>query len=298
MRRSQMRWLSGAPLSPVLRGEGSGVRGLERSRTPHPNPSPLSTGERGSWQRSLRFAACAARIASVVLLVLALTPPCAHAQDELSVPKHLGIAQKVLQDLDLKNTHYEHGQGVVTFGAEPVVRTDCSGFVDHLLMHTYGYTREDFKKWLKSERPTAKRYHDAIVPGTGFTHIQHVKNLKPGDFLAVKYLDNKTDTGHIMLVVAAPKKTKSGKGAPAGFEGWAVTIIDSSHSGHGPSDTRHAKGADGKDHSGLGQGVFRVYAGADGQVAGYSWSTLDASPFVNPEAGHLVIGRLKANFKP
>jgi hypothetical protein len=213
-------------------------------------------------------------------------------------PKHLMQAQKLLQDLDLKNTDYEHGQGVVTWGAEPVVRTDCSGFVDHLLMHTYGYTGDDFKKWFKAARPTAKRYHDTIMAGVGFTHLKHIKNLQPGDFLAIKYFDGKPDTGHIMLVVEAPKKTKPGQGAAAGIDAWAVTVIDCATSGHGPTDTRHAKGADGKDHKGLGQGVFRVYTGADGQVVGYSWSTLPGSPFVDPDDGHLVMARLEPNFKP
>ncbi len=37
-----------SPLSPVLRGEGLGVRGVQRPHLPlTPNPSPLSTGERG-----------------------------------------------------------------------------------------------------------------------------------------------------------------------------------------------------------------------------------------------------------
>ena len=37
-----------APLSPVVRGEGSGVRGFDSEAMPlTPNPSPRSTGERG-----------------------------------------------------------------------------------------------------------------------------------------------------------------------------------------------------------------------------------------------------------
>ena len=48
--------LSDSPLSPVLRGEGLGVRGKRRRETPKPlaftkpltpGPSPLNTGERG-----------------------------------------------------------------------------------------------------------------------------------------------------------------------------------------------------------------------------------------------------------
>src|SRR5262249_51929090 len=47
-RPSQHRRRSNSPLSPVPRGEGVGVRGLFATAQPlTPNPSPLSTGERG-----------------------------------------------------------------------------------------------------------------------------------------------------------------------------------------------------------------------------------------------------------
>jgi hypothetical protein len=84
----------------------------------------------------------------------------------------------------------------------------------------------------------------------------------------------------------------------ADTEQWAVPIIDSSHSGHGPTDSRHHRGANNKDRDGLGRGVFRIYAGSQGQVVGFSWSTARVSKFVAPDDEHLVIGRLIPGFKP
>ena len=75
-------------------------------------------------------------------------------------------------------------------------------------------------------------------------------------------------------------------------------MIDSSMSGHGMTDTRHKKGANGKDHDGLGQGVFRLYASRQGKVVGFAWSVLSASEFKAPEDEHLVLGRLIPNYHP
>src|SRR2546430_1046936 len=110
------------------------------------------------------------------LVAFVFLPPFAAA-----VPKHLADAQQLVQMLDLKNTSYNHGKPKVKWEAPVGVFTDCSGFIDELLTHSYGYTKDDFKKWLGSNRPTAKRYHDKIVDEIGFTHIKKVASIKPGD---------------------------------------------------------------------------------------------------------------------
>ena len=81
----------------------------------------------------------------------------------------------------------------------------------------------------------------------------------------------------------------------AGTTQWAVTVIDSSRSGHGFSDSRHAHGRGGKDHDGLGQGMVRLYADRYGRVVGFSWSTLRRWAFKGPGDEHLVIGRLASD---
>ena len=211
---------------------------------------------------------------------------------------HVASASRLVDQLDLAHTDYVHGPGSVTWSGTVESHTDCSGFIDHLLMHDDGYTVDDFKRWFGSRRPTAERYHDAIAEARGFTPVARVVDLQPGDLIAIKYLKRRDNTGHIMLVVDAPRRIVPGAPMVDGTTQWAVTVIDSSESGHGPTDTRHKRGADGRDHGGLGRGVFRLYAGADGSAAGFAWSTLRASRFVAPDDEHLVLGRPLPGFKP
>ncbi len=215
---------------------------------------------------------------------------------------HLAAARDLVAHLDLDHTHYEHGAGSINWSGTPSSYTDCSGFVDHLLEHSYGYGPDDLKRWFGSRHPSARRYFDAIVEQTGFTHLETVTELRPGDFIAVKYLKRTDNTGHIMLVNRAPERetTRPGNTRPGKSHGevWLVQVIDSSETGHGPTDTRHKRGPEGRDHDGLGQGVLRLYADGRGQVIGFSWSTLPSSAFRGPKEEPVVLGRLVAGFRP
>lgn len=215
-----------------------------------------------------------------------------------ATPKHLLAARNLVEHLDLNNTNYEHGQGNIVWTGTPESHTDCSGFIDHLLMHCYGYDRDAFNRWFDSRRPTAARYHDAIVEQRGFIQLQSVKELRPGDLIAVKYLTRMDNTGHIMLVAETPEHITAKKPIIENTEQWTVIVIDSSMSGHGPTDTRHKRGTDGKDHDGLGQGVFRLYTTKMGKVAGFAWSALGVSEFKAPEDEHAVFGRLIPSYQP
>lgn len=217
---------------------------------------------------------------------------------EKSHPKHLIEAQKLVKHLDLENTSYRHGEAMVVWHEPYASHTDCSGFVDALLSRCYGYEPDDFKRWLHSHRPTARRYHDAIVEQHGFHRIRDVAEIRPGDFLAIKYFIESENTGHIMLAVESPKRLTPKSPLVEGTEQWEIRVIDSSHTGHGVTDTRHKKGEAGKDHAGLGEGIFRIYSAADGTVAGFAWSTGASSEFKEPREEHLVIGRLKPDFRP
>jgi hypothetical protein len=219
-------------------------------------------------------------------------------QHTTTTPKHLALAQTLVANLDLANTSYGHGEPGVSFAAPYQSHADCSGFIDSLLQTSYGYTKVQFKKWFDSSRPSAKRYHDAIVDQKGFTQVQRVQDMLPGDLLAVKYLKRTDNTGHVMLAADRPVKIQPKEPIVPGTQQWAVSVIDSSESGHGPTDTRHARGSDGKDHDGVGEGVFRIYTNGDGQVAGFAWSTVSASKFQDPIDEHLVIGRLQTGFQP
>lgn len=116
--------------------------------------------------------------------------------------------------------------------------------------------------------------------------------------LAVKYLKRQDNTGHVMLVAGAPRRMSPKKPIVTGAVQWEIPIIDSSKTGHGPTDTRRHKGPGGKDHDALGAGVLRIYADQEGKVLGFTWSTLGSSEFKAPDEEHLAIGRLVAGFKP
>jgi len=234
--------------------------------------------------------------------VLLLALP-ARAGQPVAEPKHLHEAFTLLKGLKLEDTHYNHGEPDVQWkgvngAASFVSHTDCSGFIDALFEHTYGYTRDDYRKWFGKSRPTANVYHDVIVEQKGFTQIGAFQDTRPGDILAVKYYTKKTDTGHVMLAAGAPRRIASKKPLVDGTEQWEIAVIDSSKSGHGPTDTRHKNGDNGKDHTGLGEGILRVYTHPDGKIAGFTWSSLSVSPFLDPKDEHLVVGRLKPGYKP
>ena len=233
-------------------------------------------------------------IFAVFMTVLCTTTICSAAEQ----PKHLAAAIDLLGHLDLQNTSYRHGDPQVTWQGVIQSHTDCSGFLDALLMHCYGYSGDDYKRWFDSHRPSARRYHDAIVGERGFREIRQLSEVQPGDVLAVKYLVRTDTTGHIMLVADRPRRISPVEPVVAQTEQWEVPVIDSSHSGHGPTDTRYRRGANGKDHDGLGSGVFRIYSDPEGRVAGFAWSTTKASKFVTPDEEHLVIGRYIPGFKP
>jgi hypothetical protein len=231
------------------------------------------------------------------LVALHLVVACAapRAQDAAG---HVATAERLVRQVSLDDTGYEHGPGSVVWEGRVSVRTDCSGLIDQLLMHDDGYTPDDFKRWFGSRRPTAARYHDAMAEGRGFARVDRVADIRPGDLIAIKYLTRKDNTGHIMLVAEAPRRLGRLPPVVDGTEQWEVTVIDSSESGHGPTDTRHKRGADGRDHDGLGRGVFRLYALSDGSVEGFAWSTSKASRHVGPEDEHLLVGRLIPGYRP
>ena len=109
--------------------------------------------------------------------VLAVAACAASAP--ITPPKHLADAKALVLHLSLENTSYGHGRGQVQWEPACISHTDCSGFVDALLMHSYGHSREDFKRWFGSSRPTAHRYHDAIAQGIGFVQVPPTPGKAP-----------------------------------------------------------------------------------------------------------------------
>jgi len=235
------------------------------------------------------------------ILAALLLLPFGAARGTSSPKTHLDWAILMVKELTPDHTSYQHKQGHVSWkgidgATDYESHTDCSGFLNALFERAYGFDKAYFQRWLGKGRPYAITYHDAIASRRGFARVDRIAEVRPGDIIAIQYPDGSENTGHIMLVAERPAPRPSSKPLIAGTEQWEVTIIDSSSSGHGKTDTRRKD--DGSFSSGVGEGVFRMYSGRDGRIAGYSWSTLGASDFYDQDTRNLVIGRLDPRFKP
>ena len=227
-----------------------------------------------------------------------LSSAFAQQSDNDSMPAHLLQAQQLVTNLNgaVENVYGDGKRHIDWDAGHGAARTVCSSFITLLLQHTYGMQASDFQTWMDSTNPEADAYHDAIVARSGFKRILHINALRPGDILAIKYTDHHLsstgveDTGHVMLVDEAPVMIQNARPIIPGTQQYTVTVIDSSASGHGPTDTR--ANSDGRLTGGIGRGVIRLYANEDNRIVGYTWSDTDKSPYFCAPDRDIVAGRL------
>ena len=65
-------------------------------------------------------------------------------------------------------------------------RSKCATLVTQLLEKAYD---PDFVSWFGCTSPHAASYHDAIEVEDGFTLIESIHDVRPGDIIAIQYLD-------------------------------------------------------------------------------------------------------------
>jgi hypothetical protein len=242
------------------------------------------------------------RLASAVLLLFLVLPfsiAVGRAADGAS--DHLVWARRLVAGVSPETNIYASRPTVVTWSGvngatETRNRSVCSALVAHLFSQAYGYRAADYASWLGGRFPRAAGFHDAIAGGHGFDPVHRVEDVRPGDVLAIKYPPGSHPTGHVLLAASRPEPRRATEPVVPGTMQYELTVIDSSHTGHGPTDTRHY--AKGKFHSGVGEGLFRLYADPSGKIVGYSWSVTKASEFYAPSDRELVIGRLNHQVKP
>jgi len=220
-------------------------------------------------------------------------PTVAWAQDDAS-PKHLAKAIQLLKDVLPENTSYRHKNNVVTWrdidGAKlSECHADCSGFLNVLLVKSYGVNQEYWQQWLGAKRPVARHYYQAIAAEKGFKKINSIQDVRPGDIIAIRYEEDANNTGHVMLVEKSPKPHKASEPLIAETQQWEVGVLDESTSGHGKNDSRRRP--DGTYHGGLGRGSVRLYTNSSGAIVGYSWSTLAKSMYYPEKDRPLAVGR-------
>lgn len=219
-------------------------------------------------------------------------------------PPHYNDAQNLITALlsNTANTNIYDADGTLTdridwSGNPRTAITVCSTFVTLLFKHTYGYSDSAFKTKFGSTSPTAARYYDDIAAGKGFTAVANAGFLVPGDIIAIKYPSGSNTTGHVMMVqslaayqprIYSTQDFLANGAYPqiAGF--YDVTVIDSSASYHGKTDTRYGK------PGGIGRnGIFRIYVDSQTKIIGYTWSTFNNSEYRDAASYLVGLGRLK-----
>jgi hypothetical protein len=225
-------------------------------------------------------------------LAAALSAGEAAAQE---VPPHLFWAEEIVYNVLPENNVYGTSPHYIFWAGEGGAteyanRTQCNSFLTHLLEQGYGWTDTDIRLWMGSTSPSAAMYHDAIAAGNGFMTVATTAAVLPGDVIAIRYPAGSAVSGHVATVVSPPVYLAPVAPLVAGTDQYAVTVVDSSSSGHGPTDTRLEPG--GSWHPGAGVGVMRLYADAQGAVVGHTWSTSTGSTFYGQATRHVVIGRI------
>lgn len=210
-------------------------------------------------------------------------------------PLHLYWADEMVQNVSEDKNAYASGTSYMRWpnadGAGTYENyTKCSPFITLLMMKSYGWTNSTFTNWMASSSPSSDKYYDAIKQENGFVKIDTVDGILPGDIIAIKYPAGSSVTGHTMIVRSvAYARNATSPVIPNTFQ-YEVQVIDSSQTGHGPTDTR--RNSDGTFNQGAGIGVFRLYANSYAELVGYSWSTYSTSVFNDINTRPILVGRL------
>jgi hypothetical protein len=255
----------------------------------------------------VRVAAAAAVVVAAAGARVTLALPVAHL-----FPEHLTVALNLVNGLvnqtNANNSYSYALPPAVSWGPTAFAnQSDCSSFVCSLLEQAYGLSATNIKTLAGTTKatgsvaswPQAATWYTAVTAGTPGTCMPVVPTLAqvvPGDLIFVKYpagsSDADGDTGHAMLVAAAPQQLSStAKPVVSGTTEWSLQVVDVTADPHGTADTRYEALADGTNAAGAGIGTIRIYVNTDGSTAGYSWSPLSGSVFEAMSVRPLVFCR-------
>lgn len=162
-----------------------------------------------------------------------------------------------------------------------VARTDCSGFISHVLAevapHAYRAVR---RMQPHAPYPQAKTYAEffgrlpADAPRDGWVRVARVQDLRRGDIIAWEKGGSHEDhggrgnSGHVMMVVDPPGAPTDATVRGRRLQYVAILVLDSSSVYHFPPETLPPL-ADQDHRDGLGKGFVRIALGDDGQPVGY-----------------------------
>ncbi|XXX74275.1 hypothetical protein WMF30_42185 [Sorangium sp. So ce134] len=204
-------------------------------------------------------------------------------------------AERLVDNIAPENNEYSSTPSFITWagvaGARRYAnRTQCATFLTELLKRSYGWTEASFDGWLDSRSPSAAAYYDAIVDENGFERIHDLRDARAGDVIAIRYPAGESSTGHVAILRRAPRGRLPASPFVAGTFQYEVSVVDSTSSHHGSSDSRFSSG--GRWSSGAGYGVMRLYTNVADTIVGHTWSTAAVTAYYPTAVRQVAIGRL------
>jgi hypothetical protein len=190
-------------------------------------------------------------------------------------------------------TSYRHKDQVVEWtenGHATRVHTDCSGMANAIYKRVCEIDDAALARWLGRARPVARDYYDTISAERGFTRVNDILAIRPGDLIAIKFEPGAKDTGHVMFADSGALKRLPTPPEIDGTTQWDLTVIDCAASPHGTKDSRHKEGE--PNRSGVGRGTIRLYTSDEGAIVGYAWSTAHKSVYRAASVRPIIIGHM------
>jgi hypothetical protein len=208
---------------------------------------------------------------------------------------HLRWAESLVDNISPENNEYNSSPSFISWagvgGARRYAnRTQCATFLTELLKRGYGFTEASLDDWLGSRSPSAAAYYDAIVAENGFKRIRDPMDARAADIIAIRYPAGESSTGHIAILRRAPRVKLPVSPFVAGTFQLEVSVVDSTSTQHGSSDSRYSSG--GRWSSGAGYGVMRLYTNTSDTIVGHTWSTAAVTAYYPATVRQVVIGRL------
>jgi hypothetical protein len=218
--------------------------------------------------------------------------PVAEPQTAAAFSPHVVEADKLVDSLKRAQINeYSGKREFIDFSpAHAAAHCVCSGFIALLIEHTYSLSPERLKQWLGTAHPGASDLYDAIASHRNFNAVATIADIRPGDILAIRFLDDNKDTGHVVMIDQLPVAMPDSAPLAPGLSQYSVAVIDSTGSGHGSDDTRWR--GQNAFTGGVGRGTIRLYADATGAIKGYTWSTSPHSKFCGAPTRPVIVGRL------
>lgn len=231
-------------------------------------------------------------IACLVLPGLAWMAPRTAAAHHVD---HLRWAESLVDNISPENNEYNTSPSFISWagvaGARRYAnRTQCATLLTELLKRGYGFTDASLDDWLGSRSPSAAAYYDAIVAENGFERIHDLKDARAADIIAIRYPAGESSTGHVAILRRAPRGKLPVSPLVAGTLQFEVSVVDSTSTHHGSSDTRYPSG--GRGVSGVGYGVMRLYTSTSDTIVGHTWSTAAVTAYYPTTVRQVAIGRL------